>query len=277
MSADALQCELRAALDAAALGARIVMDVYGTEFLVDYKSHDDPVTQADRRANDAIVAALGRAFPNDAICAEEGSPRDGSEMAARSGRCWFVDPLDGTREFVDRNGEFCVMIGLAIDGEARLGVVNAPTIGRTFAGVVGAGATESLHDGVAVRSLRVPPPPANARDATMVVSRSHRGRLTTLLARELGITRIAQCGSVGLKVAKVASGETNLYVHTGGGAKLWDGCAPEAIARAAGAVVTDGSGQPLRYDAPRLGLDRGIVVAAPTLHAIVIRAMENLD
>ncbi len=247
------------------------MRVYATEFSVEYKGRNDPVTEADRIANAAIVDALHRVFPDDAVCAEEADVDDSSAAAARGGRCWFVDPLDGTREFVSRNGEFCVMVGLAIDGIARMGVIRAPAWNRTLWGVVGEGAFERGVDGVE-RAIRVVDPPARVRDARMVVSRSHVHPDVTAVAERLGIADVRPCGSVGLKAALVATGEADIYLHAGGGAKLWDGCAPEAIARAAGAVVSDRSGAALHYRTAHLALDHGIVIAGPALHASALRA-----
>jgi 3'(2'), 5'-bisphosphate nucleotidase len=227
------------------------MRVYASDFAVQYKGRNDPVTDADRRANSAIVDALRAAFPADGICAEEGTNEEALAAAKKGGRCWFVDPLDGTREFVARNGEFCVMVGFAIDGEAKLGVVRAPAWNRTLWGIIGEGAREHGVDGVE-RPLRVADPPSNPSHARMVVSRSHLHPDVSAVAEALAIGDIRPCGSVGLKVALVSTGEADLYVHAGAGPKLWDGCAPEAIARAAGALVTDGEGRALVYVGERL-------------------------
>ena len=88
-----------------------------TDFSVAYKGKDDPVTEADKRANECIVEGLRKEFADDGMVAEETADRSG---ALQDGRVWYIDPLDGTREFVAKNGEFCVMIGLAIDGHAQL-------------------------------------------------------------------------------------------------------------------------------------------------------------
>lgn len=264
--------ELSVALAAARQAAAAVMDVYATEFAVDYKDRNDPVTEADRRANDLIVSALRAAFPSDEVCSEEGPIEQCLRAASRGGRSWFVDPLDGTREFVAKNGEFCVMVGLAIDGMAMLGVIVAPAWNRTIWGIVGQGAREIGVDGVE-RALHVAEAPADVRHARMVVSRSHRNRAINAVADALGVSDVRPCGSVGLKVALVASGEADLYVHAGSGPKLWDGCAPDAVARAAGAEVSNAFGEPLRYDRGRLALDEGIVVAAPPLRALAAKAL----
>jgi 3'(2'), 5'-bisphosphate nucleotidase len=268
--ADDLSRELSLSRALCRRAAEVIMAVYRTDFDVDWKSPRDPVTAADRDANALIVDALSQAFPDDAICAEEASEESAAEASARGGRCWFVDPLDGTREFVDRNGEFCVMIGLAIDGVARLGAVYAPVWGRAWSGVPGLGAWEHTDDGH-TRTLCVEP----AAELSMVVSRSHPHPEVMRLADTLGAARVVPCGGVGLKVAKVVSGEVALYAQLATGPKLWDGCAPEAIARGAGAVMTDAQGRAIRYDTPVLGLDAGIVVAHPALAARALAALRG--
>jgi 3'(2'), 5'-bisphosphate nucleotidase len=204
------------------------------------------------------------------VCAEESAVEDSARAAAKGGRCWFVDPLDGTKEFVSRNGEFCVMVGLAVEGRATLGALVAPAWGRAFAGVVGVGAWELLADG-ARRSLQAPVR-AEAAGATLMCSRSHANPRVAALAERLSL-RSRVCGSVGLKMASVATGEADAYIHLGPGPKLWDGCAPEAVARAAGATVTDETGGVIRYDTGHLPLARGIVVAAPPLDAALRAAL----
>jgi 3'(2'), 5'-bisphosphate nucleotidase len=97
-----------------------IRKVYATDFEVAYKGENDPVTDADQRANALIVSRLRAAFPGDGIVAEESADKSD---ALGLGRVWYVDPLDGTKEFISKNGEFAVMIGLSIDGEARAGVV----------------------------------------------------------------------------------------------------------------------------------------------------------
>ncbi len=255
--------ELNLVTEAVRRAMALLLRHYATEFAVDWKSEGDPVTAADRAVNALLVESLRAGFPGDGICAEESDGVEAARAAGAGGRCWFVDPLDGTREFVQRNGEFCTMVGLAVGGEATLGVVGVPTTGEVWVGVVGEGAW-SLDPAGGRRPLRVVPPGEGA-PLRAVVSRSHPHPDTRAALARLGDTRLVPCGSVGLKVGRVAEGAADLYLHLGGGPKLWDGCGPEAIARAAGAAVLDTQGHPLRYDTADLGLDRGLVVAHPTL------------
>ncbi|KYF71542.1 3'(2'),5'-bisphosphate nucleotidase CysQ family protein [Sorangium cellulosum] len=260
--------------------AAVVMDVYATPFTVEMKGPGDPVTRADRDANTLICGALEAAFPGEAILAEESVPA-AEELAARfqRERVFFVDPLDGTREFADRNGEFAVMIGLSVRGRAALGVVVMPTTGEALAGRVGGDdggggfAFLEAKDG-SRRPLRVSSVSSTA-DASLIVSRSHRPKeLEPLLAR-LGITRVVPCGSVGVKIARIATAEVDLYLHGGGGAKLWDSCAPEAVLRGAGGRFTDLSGAPIDYAGPGLKLARGIIASNGALQDAVVAAARS--
>ena len=219
----------------------ILMDVYATDFSVAYKAKADPVTDADTRANAYIVGELQRAFPGDGIVAEESA--DQSD-ALRGGRCWYVDPVDGTKEFVARNGEFAVMLGLAIDGAAVLGVVYQPVTDKLYAGVVGEGATLEQHG--ASRELRVSEV-SDPRQLRLVVSRSHRNRTVAGVVSKLGIQDERQTGSVGLKAGLIAERQADLYLHISDKSSMWDACGPEAVLRAAGGRFTDMAGKPYHY------------------------------
>lgn len=259
-----------AALEAA---QALVRRIYASHFAVDWKGVGDPVTQADREANAVIVAALKAAFPHDVICAEEGEEGDNREAATRGGRCWFVDPLDGTREFVDRNGEFCIMLGLAVDGVATFGAIAIPETGRFVLGDPSRGLRVRDGDGN-WHPLAAPVPAAHA-PLRAVVSRSHPNPAVLDVLKEAGVNTLRPCGSVGLKVERVLSGEAEVYLHLGRGPKLWDTCAPEALARAAGLSVTRADGQALSYQTAALGVDDGFLVARPALAETVLRALES--
>ena len=266
--------EIEVALTAARAAADRVRDLDASGGEVAGKGHDDPVTTADREANAMIVAALHAAFPDDGICAEESDAVESSDAAARGGRCWFIDPLDGTKDFVQRNGEFCVMVGLAVLGRAALGVVVVPITGLALVGVPGEGAWSIDPTGARVK-LAVHPV-TSVQAARMIGSRSHPHPRVTALGVALGVTDVRARGSVGLKVAAVATGESDLYAHFGRGPKLWDSCAPEAIARGAGARVTDARGRDIVYDTADLGLDDGLVVAHADLHAAALAELARL-
>ena len=236
--------ELEAMLAIAREASAIVARVYATDFAVDYKGPADPVTQADREANALICSRLAEVFGPVPVVAEES---DESEFAGWVGapRVFFVDPLDGTLEFVAKNGDFVVMIGLAEEGRAVAGVVMAPALGTAWIGGVGVGAFE-----IAPAGARTPIRVSETNDlasASMVISRSHQSDGMRRVIDSLGITKIAPVGSAGLKAAHVADGRADVYLQPGRAGKRWDCCAPEAIVVAAGGVFTDAHGEAFGY------------------------------
>ena len=250
--------------------AAVVMRVYATPFAVEYKGKNDPVTVADREANSLICERLARAFPGVPIVAEESDPSTFA-AAVNAPRAWFVDPLDGTREFVAKNGEFAVMIGLAEQGRATTGVLVCPALGRSFVGAVGHGAFEIADDG-SRRAIRVTDTSSMA-EATVVVSRSHRPEHLDAILAHLGARAVVPTGSAGVKAAKIAAGEADIYVQPGRAGKRWDACGPEAIVRAAGGVVSDARGTAFEYASGALENDFGFVATNARLHDAVLRAL----
>ena len=235
---------------------------------VDHKGPDDPVTAADRDADALIGTMLATHFPDVLVVSEEGVPRAPAELAQHQ-RMFWVDPLDGTMEFVARRTEFAVMIGVSSEGRASAGVIVIPMEGLTLAGVVGRGAWFEDGDGrhpMSVSSCKT------FGEARMVVSRSHQPPLVAPLQRRLGITHITRCGSVGVKVARIALAQADLYVHEGFGIKRWDSCAPEAILQAAGGRFSDLDGNAIDYAGGEL--PPGILATNGLLHAGVLSAVE---
>lgn len=262
--------EIEVACRLAREAGEILLEVYAGEFEVVYKpGGGGPVTVADQRANDHIVAGLRAAFPGDGVVAEES---EDTSDAQRFERCWFVDPLDGTREFVDGTGQFAVHIGLAERGEAVAGVVYEPLPDKLFRGIVGG----SCELEVAGRStvLRLG---ADAHEPLrMVASRAHPSAGLAWIQSVLGIETISQMGSVGIKCGVIASGEAELYVHASRKSYRWDACAPEAIVRAAGGFFGDMGGAFYRYDGPELQNLRGILACHPTALEEVLPIVRQL-
>jgi 3'(2'), 5'-bisphosphate nucleotidase len=258
------------ALGAALEAAKVVMRVYETSFAVEYKVGDDPVTAADREANALLCDRLASAYPGMPIVAEESEPQSYAGFAAAPA-VWFVDPLDGTREFVARSGEFSVMIGLAEGGRAVLGVVVAPAWDRAFVGVVGQGAWEATA-GAARSPIRVSSH-ATMADASVVLSRSHRSARVDEFVAGLGPRETARHGSSGLKGALVAVGKHDVYLQLGRAGMLWDACATEAVVVAAGGRCTHVDGGTLDYAAGELSVSRGLVATNGLLHAPVLEAL----
>ncbi len=249
-----------------------MLGVYGNAFAVEYKAKDDPVTRADRESNALLCERLRAAFPDIPVVAEESDPSTYAGFA-KAEAAWFVDPLDGTREFVARNGEFAVMLGLAEHGRATLGVILAPAWGRALVGIVGEGAWEVDDQGVR-RPIHVSTLPT-LRGAKVVVSRWR----TPIMLAQFGAARGAlppvNHGSSGLKGVLVATGVRDAYVQSGKAGMRWDACATEALVRGAGGECTDALGSPFDYRVEDLANDKGLVATNGLLHAEVLDALEK--
>lgn len=244
----------------------LVTDFYATGADVSWKDGSDPVTAADHAANDHLTRALRHAFPDDGLLSEE-SADDLDRLRRR--RVWIVDPLDGTREFIDRVGEFSIMVGLAVDGAPVLGVVYQPVQDVLYRALPGRCA-EVVAQGQAMPL--VVSTVAEPRDMRLVVSRSHRNPLVDAVCRRLGIVHERPSGSVGLKVGLLATAVCDLYIHPAPGLKEWDTCAPDAILRAAGGAITDGWGRPLRYNKPNSRQRQGLLASNGRAHAAIVSA-----
>jgi len=229
------------------------------------KRDASPVTAADHAANAVIVKALADRFPGDSVLSEE-SKDSGERLDAR--RVWIVDPLDGTKEFLAQNGEFSIMIGLAVEGEPVVGVVYLPDGDVLYSAVRGRGAWV-VREGVRSPLRRGPADPDRLR---MVGSRSHADPLLVRIQEALGITDVEPCGSVGVKCSRIAEGRRDVYVHPVPYLKEWDTCAPEVILREAGGEVTDCLGEPLRYNKPDPRQPFGIVACVGGMEGDVLVA-----
>jgi len=176
---------------------------------------------------------------------------------------WMVDPLDGTKEFISRNGEFSSMIGMIEDGKPVLGAVMQPSASRLYSGAVGLGAwmSENGHD----RAMRVSMI-ENFAEMRIVASRSHFEPSVDRLRQRLGIDKLIRSGSVGLKCGLIARGDCEIYVHPSSYAKLWDSCAPAAVLMAAGGTMTDIHGEPIIYSSKELRLRKGLVASNGRAH-----------
>lgn len=226
----------------------VIMAIYATDFAVRGKDDDSPVTEADEKAEKVIVTALRKLTPQVPVIAEEAVAAGHQEATGRL--FWLVDPLDGTREFVNRNDEFTVNIALIEDGEPVLGVVYAPAINRLFAGAAGLGAFVVDEAGERAIATREVP----AAGLTVVASRSHGDpqRIEAFLdGRKIAELRTA--GS-SLKICLVAAGEADLYPRFSRTME-WDIAAGDAVLRAAGGRLTDVDGQLMQYGKP--GLENG--------------------
>lgn len=222
-----------------------ILEIYNAPFAVRDKADTSPVTDADEVSEALIVAGLRRLTPDIPAVAEEALARGAIKVDQPPSRFWLVDPLDGTREFVSRNGEFSVNIGLVVDRRPVLGVLHAPVLGRTWWGT-GSGAMVQQDGGApeAIRARRVP-----ATGAVAVQSRSHGDKAAVEgFSGEHGVSEIRIHGSA-VKFGFLAEGSADLYPRFGQTME-WDTCAGHAILEAAGGRVETIAGGPLLYGKP---------------------------
>lgn len=236
-----------------------IMSIYGGEVSTRQKSDLSPVTAADEAAERIIIAGLLALDPATPVIAEEAAAA--GHIPAVGSRFYLVDPLDGTREFLSRNGEFTVNIALVTDAAVRAGVVFAPALGRLFWGEIGIGAaTASIRRGEEPvwSALSVRPCPSAGQ--IVVASRSHRDTETDMFLSKLPSARIISAGS-SLKFCMVASGEADLYPRFGRTME-WDTAAGHAVLAAAGGKVLTLDGKPLTYGKRERGFDNPSFIAS---------------
>jgi 3'(2'), 5'-bisphosphate nucleotidase len=258
---------LQSLLEIASEAALLVSEIYQTEFSVDYKAPADPVTLADRSANTLICRRLAEQFPGLPVVAEESDPETFAGFR-NAQRVFFVDPLDGTREFVDRNGEFAVMIGLLEEDRPSIGVIHAPVASVAWGGIVGSGAW-SFGPGKTRSPIRVSSQ-SRLSETRVVASRSHRSSLLEQALRVLGARSIDPLGSAGLKCGEVAKGMAEAYVAPGLAGQRWDVCAGEALVVAAGGRATDALGSDIDYRGAALSNDTGFVASNGRIHEPIL-------
>jgi 3'(2'), 5'-bisphosphate nucleotidase len=267
----ALERELEAALEAAQLAGRHIMKEYAA-FVPIPNAPAEITTEVDRTAQELILRHLHDAFPADALCAEEATP--GLQSATHTGRrVWVVDPIDGTRGFAMKNGEFSVMIGLLVGGEVSVGVVLEPALDRVTSALQGGGCWVREKEGKRQR-CQVTKTTELSR-AALVQSHSKPGKRSEV-DQALETAKVVETYSAGVKLALVARGEVDLYVNTYGKFADWDICAGHLLVEEAGGTVTELRGGAVRYGQPGFSQRGGLVTSNGVLHATTITRLESI-
>ena len=230
----------------AVLAGEEILAVYDGDFDVEIKGDGSPLTVADQRSHAVIASSLAEVEPDIPMLSEE-SGEDVFRERFNWSRYWLVDPLDGTKEFVNRNGEFTVNIALIENGEPVLGGVHTPVQGITHFAARGVGAFKSmLNNEPSPISVREP----ETNNIVMVASRSHAGpeveEYKNRVEKDLGPVAITSMGS-SLKLCLVAEGSADIYPRLGPTSE-WDTAAAHCVVEVAGGRVTATDGQTLRYN-----------------------------
>ncbi len=219
-----------------------IMEVYNTDFDVEQKSDNSPLTAADMAAHHTIVDGLNELTPDIPVLSEE-SAKIPFEERSQWQRYWLVDPLDGTREFVKRNGEFTVNIALIDNHESVLGVVYTPVSGELYYAERGAGAYKQLPDS---EPTRINSRKKETQCTIVAGSRSHRGDSLTRFLKNIGEHEVIPMGS-SLKSCLVAEGRADIYPRLGPTSE-WDTAAAQCIVEEAGGLLTTTDMKPMRYN-----------------------------
>ena len=268
----AYQREIEVATELARAAGAVLLRHYHSPFLVEQKvnalQETEEVTAADREANELIVGRLRKEFPEDGILAEESTD---TEHRLEKNRVWLIDPMDGTKNFIRRDGDFAVQIGLAVNGESVLGTVYQPVREVLYRAVRGSGSWIEEKDRAARRmsvSHRT-----NPNEMVLASSRSHRSPRMEQVVSTFQFKNEVRRGSVGVKIGLITEQQADLYLHLSPSTKQWDTCGPEIILHEAGGRLTDLFGQPLRYNGIRIDNRNGVVATNGAAHNMVI---ENL-
>lgn len=217
-----------------------VLQIYQSDFKVSYKDDQSPITAADVASHEIIAKGLHKLSPDIPILSEEAAQAPWAERKHWQ-RFWLVDPIDGTKEFTQRTGEFTVNIALIENGEPVMGVVTAPDLNEAFWGIKGQGASKRDHSG-RIHEICVAQPQASKR---VVASKNHLNAETRAFIATLGAHKTVQAGS-SLKFCRIAEGRADIYPRMAPTSE-WDTAAAHAVLLAAGGHVSTVNGEPLRY------------------------------
>jgi 3'(2'), 5'-bisphosphate nucleotidase len=262
--------ELAVALDAARKASKHLLDEYA-RFEVIPDAPSDISTDADRASQEIILQTIRQSFPNDALCAEESTATLAGP--ATGDRLWIVDPIDGTRGFARKNGEFSVMIGYVEKGVIAVGVVAQPAAGRLTYAVRGQGCWRMDGDEAAQRCTVTSV--ADLSQCTLTQSHSRDPKRRSPLVEKIGPEKVVESYSAGIKLALVARGDADLYLNTYEAFQDWDICAGHILVTEAGGKVTGTHGEILEYGLPGAWQKAGLLATNGCLHVAALKAIAS--
>jgi 3'(2'), 5'-bisphosphate nucleotidase len=217
-----------------------VLEIYKTDFSVGYKADESPITEADLASHQVIVDGLRDLTPEIPVLSEEGTDIPWKDRKQWH-RFWLIDPIDGTKDFTQRTGEFTVNIALIEDGQPVLGVVTAPALNEAYWGAIGEGAFKRDSDGK-IHKISVTEP---KETVLVVASKNHLNDETKAFINKFDSHELVQAGS-SLKFCRIAEGQAHIYPRLGPTCE-WDTGAAHAVLAAAGGKVETLDGEPLKY------------------------------
>jgi len=260
--------ELDIAIKAANDAGNAILEIYQRDFKVSKKSDDSPITDADLKSNEVIKKILSQT--QHAILSEEDN--DNQSRLSKE-MVWIVDPLDGTSDFIDKTGEFTVMIALIKNKKPILGVIGWPTEKTLFVAQKDSGAFRYSNDEWQKISVTTETELSKCRT---VGSRHHLSDKEKLFIKKLGIEDFTSIGS-SLKVGKISSGEAEAYITTTNKMKEWDSAASYCIISEAGGKMTDMLGNDITYNNKEVYHQNGILVTNGLIHEKIVEEFKKLE
>ena len=270
------------ALEAAEQAGRAIMEEYARfEAIADAPA--DISTAADRLSQDLILKHLHSAFPDDALCAEE-TAEAFADVPQIGPKIWIVDPIDGTRGFARKNGEFSIMVALVEQGRIALGIVSEPAKDRLTYATQGGGCWKQDGAGQGQRgciSLSSEPIPCRVSacteltKATLVQSHSRNADKSSRYVKALQPARVIETYSAGIKLAMIARGEAVIYLNTYDAFHDWDICAGHILVDEAGGRITGLHAEELRYGLPGAWQRHGVLASNGKLHEVAVHALAS--
>lgn len=244
-----------------------VLRIYNSGFSVREKQKDDPVTEADLASEKIILAGLKKY--GYGILSEE---TDDDLKRLKKDKVWLVDPLDGTKDFVQKTGQFSIMVAVSQKGMPVLGVVYQPTEDKLYWAESGKGAF--LQKDKKIQKLQVSNI-SKLEEIRFIVSRHHLDPKEAEFARAMNFKEMLQMGSAGLKVGRLAQGKADLYMNTSPKTWEWDTCASDIIIREAGGILTDIKGSQIKYNKPDARNLNGLLATNGLLHKKILKEIKN--
>ena len=264
---NSIQPELGKILEGIVRAGEKVIEIYETDFSTEKKDDDSPITQADIESNKILKEILGET--GITILSEE--ELDDKKRLSEE-KIWIVDPLDGTTDFVNRTGEFTIMVGLVQDHKSVLGMIYWPTKKKMYLAESGKGAFcyDEEWEKIEVSML------SEIQNCHALVSRHHLSEKEKKLLDEMEISVVTGMGS-SLKVTEIASGDAEVFVTSTNKMKQWDTCASNCIISEAGGKMTDLSGNEFSYNTENVFHENGILVTNGSVHQDALHAVSRLD
>lgn len=260
--------ELDVAIEAAYEAGNSILEIYQTQYETFTKNDDSPITEADLKSNEIIKAILSKT--NHKILSEE--DKDDHKRLTEE-IIWIVDPLDGTSDFIDKTGEFTIMIALIKNKKPIIGVICWPTEKTIFAAQKGCGAfkfSNGRWKEISVTKI------SELSKCKVVGSRHHLSEKEKMFIKKLGIKKLTNIGS-SLKVGKISSGEAEAYITTTNKMKEWDSAASYCLISEAGGKMTDMFGNDITYNNKIVNHKNGILVTNGLIHDKIIKEFKKLD